>query len=66
MNDGFGSKDKSSECFGRMTGLSALLPFVAGAANDWIEPEMTDAAPCSNGRNPRQTGRSVSARYAYS
>jgi hypothetical protein len=24
-----------------MTALSALLPFVAGAANDWIEP-LTD------------------------
>jgi hypothetical protein len=49
-----------------MTGLSALLPFVAGAANDWIEPKLPDAAPRSNGSNARQTGRSVSARYAYS
>jgi hypothetical protein len=42
--------------------LSALLPFVAGAANDWIEPNLPNAAPRSNGSNARQTGRSVSAR----
>jgi hypothetical protein len=24
--------------FAQMAGLSALLPFVAGASNDWIEP----------------------------
>jgi hypothetical protein len=29
-----------------------LLPFVAGAANDWIEPKPTDAARRSNGRKP--------------
>jgi hypothetical protein len=27
-----------------MTALSALLPFVEGAANDWIEPKLPDAA----------------------
>ena len=44
----------------------ALLPFVAGAANDWIEPKVTDAAPRSNGSNARQSGHSARARYAYS
>ncbi len=49
-------QDQSAECFGRMTGLSALLPFVAGAANDWIEP-LADiigtspiSASCQEGR----------------
>jgi hypothetical protein len=36
---------------GRTATLSALLPFVAGAANDWIEPKRTDAALRSNGSN---------------
>ena len=34
-------QDQSSECFGRMTGLSALLPSVESAANDWNEPFLT-------------------------
>ena len=30
--------------FDQMAALSALLPFVACAANDWIEPKLPDAA----------------------
>jgi hypothetical protein len=47
-----------------MAGLSALLPFVESAANDWIEPKLPDAAPRSNGSNARQSGRSETACYA--
>jgi hypothetical protein len=35
---------------GRTATLSALLPFVAGAANDWIEPLAAFTADRSNGR----------------
>jgi hypothetical protein len=49
-----------------MTALSALLPSVESAANDWIEPKLSDAAKRSNGSNVRETGRSAIVRYAYS
>jgi len=52
--------------FSRMAGLSALLPLVLSAANGNFEPFLHDAASRSNGRNKRQTGRLVSASYAYS
>jgi hypothetical protein len=42
-----------------------LRTFVDGAANGSKEPELTNAAPCSNGSNLGRTGRSVNERYAY-
>jgi hypothetical protein len=43
--------------------LSALLPSVESAANDWIEPFLHDAAPHSNGGNWGEFGRRKIARY---
>jgi hypothetical protein len=51
---------------GRTATLSALLPSVESAANDWIEPKLPDVALRSNGSNLGRTGRSASMRYAYS
>jgi hypothetical protein len=48
-----------------MAALSALLPSVESAANDWNEPFLLDAAPRSNVCNLGKTGRSISVRYAY-
>ena len=42
------------------------LPFGQAAAKGRFEPNVTDAASHSNGRNAWQTGTSLSQRYAYS